>query len=486
MPAQTLRHRPAAVAGQFYASDPQELRAQIRGWLGCAAQPAIGSSPKLLIVPHAGYSYSGAIAAKAYELLASCRPRIRRVILLGPAHRVAVKGIAIPTADAFDTPLGVVPLDRVALNLNADLPQVIANDLAHLHEHALEVQLPFLQEGLENFSLVPLVVGFATPDEVAEVLERLWGGEETLIVISTDLSHFLSYEQAVKRDQRTLQKLMSLDAAIVPEEACGATPVNGALKAAARHGLKAELLARCNSGDVTGDHARVVGYAALAFWSDSRLGIKDFTPGQESAEVDADSEVLGRALLARARNVIARRLGYPLLEEPHHPDLHLPGASFVTLHHEGRLRGCIGRLEAGDHTLEMDVRDNALRAAFQDPRFKPVSNHEWPHINLEVSLLESPQALKFESEHHALAQLTAGLDGVIFSWRHHQSTFLPQVWEQLPTVGAFMAALKRKAGLPESFWADDVQLACYRVRVFREFESADALMSQCLSRPEIA
>lgn len=484
MPTQSLHHRPAAVAGQFYASNPQELRAQIRGWLGGALKHASGSSPKLLMVPHAGYVYSGAIAAKAYDLLSSRRSSIRRVILLGPAHRVAVKGIAMPTVDAFDTPLGAIPLDRDALDGIADLPQVIASDLAHAHEHALEVQLPFLQEVLDPFSLVPLVVGHATPGEVAEVLERLWGGEETLIVISTDLSHFLDYEQAERRDQRTLQRLISLDATIDHEEACGASPVNGALKAAARHGLRAELLARCNSGDVTGDHGRVVGYASLAFWSEST--VKEPYPDPVGESAMADDDALGRALLARARNAIARRLGHSLLEEPHHPALQLPGATFVTLHHEGRLRGCIGRLEAGNHPLEMDVRQNAIRAAFEDPRFNPVSAQDWPCLDLEVSLLESPRALEFESEPHALAQLNPGLDGVIFTWRHYRSTFLPQVWEQLPKIEDFMAALKRKAGLAETFWAEDVQLACYRVRVFREIEPADAAMNRALNRLETA
>jgi AmmeMemoRadiSam system protein A len=189
-------------------------------------------------------------------------------------------------------------------------------------------------------------------------------------------------------------------------------------------------------------------------------------------------------LLARARNAIARRLGHLLLEEPHHPALQLPGATFVTLHHEGRLRGCIGRLEAGNHPLEMDVRQNAIRAAFEDPRFNPVSAQDWPCLDLEVSLLESPRALEFESEPHALAQLNPGLDGVIFTWRHYRSTFLPQVWEQLPKIEDFMAALKRKAGLAETFWAEDVQLACYRVRVFREIEPADAAMNRALYRLE--
>ena len=183
MPLTNPASRPAAVAGQFYPARPQELRSRIAAWLAEAAPsaPSFGPPPKMLMVPHAGYVYSGAVAAQAYALLAPCRARIRRVILLGPAHRVAIDGLAMPTVAAFDTPLGSVPLDRAALASVADLPGVIASDEAHAFEHALEVQLPFLQEALDSFTLAPLAVGRASPGEVARVLERLWGGLETLI-----------------------------------------------------------------------------------------------------------------------------------------------------------------------------------------------------------------------------------------------------------------------------------------------------------------
>lgn len=190
----------------------------------------------------------------------------------------------------------------------------------------------------------------------------------------------------------------------------------------------------------------------------------------KAAPIHATAADLGQALLSRARNAIAERLDLPRRPENHHPMLESPGASFVTLHHQGRLRGCMGRLEAGTHTLEADVRQNAHRAAFEDPRFMPVTAGEWRHLEVEVSLLDPPRALAFVSETEALAALRPGEDGVIFAWRHYRSTFLPQVWEQLPDVESFMAALKRKAGLPADFWADDVELGRYRVRLFKETE----------------
>ncbi len=266
MQINTSNHRPPAVAGQFYSASPEALPEQLARWLKASVSPELPVPPKILLVPHAGYIYSGAMAAKGYALLIPHRARIRRVVVLGPAHRVAVNGLAMPSVAAFDTPMGAIPLDREALDLLADMPQVVVSDEAHAFEHALEVQLPFLQQVLNRFTLVPLVVGRASPAAVAEVLERLWGGDETLIVISSDLSHFLSYEQARAKDSQTLLRILALAPNLGYDEACGAAAVNGALKAAAAHGLSPQLLGACSSGDTAGDHARVVGYASLAFW----------------------------------------------------------------------------------------------------------------------------------------------------------------------------------------------------------------------------
>ena len=260
--------RCAVVDGLFYPAAPGALRAQVAAFLAGAGagDDAARLPPKLLITPHAGYEYCGAVAAHAYALLGRRRePIISRVVLLGPAHRVAVRGLAAPEADAFETPLGQVALDVAALASLDDLPQVVRNDRVHEHEHSLEVQLPFLQTLLGSFTLVPLVVGDASAEAVAQVLERLWGSEETLIVISSDLSHYLPYEQAQAIDRATAQRILRLDAGLAPHEACGAAAINGALLAAHRHGLAPRLLDLRNSGDTAGDRDRVVGYGALAF-----------------------------------------------------------------------------------------------------------------------------------------------------------------------------------------------------------------------------
>ena len=258
--------RQAAVAGTFYPGQVQTLSDTV---LSLLAEAKVGMDsaavvPKAIIVPHAGYIYSGATAAQAYARLANGRNTIRRVVLLGPVHRVPVRGLALPGADVFATPLGRIEIDQAGVDAISHLPQVVVSPVAHAQEHSLEVQLPFLQMVLTDFKLVPLAVGDATAAEVAQVLEALWGGAETLIVVSSDLSHFLSYRSAQAIDRQTVQCVMDLSGPINHEQACGATPVNGLLLAARQHRLQPQLLELCNSGDTAGDKDRVVGYAALA------------------------------------------------------------------------------------------------------------------------------------------------------------------------------------------------------------------------------
>ena len=437
--------RSAAVAGAFYPAQQKILTQHVLALLASGQPPADARSPKALIVPHAGYIYSGATAALAYGRLLKVRDSIRRVVLLGPVHRVAVRGLALPDADYFATALGEIEIDQQACSAIAALPQVVVSAAAHAQEHSLEVHLPFLQTMLKDFKLLPLAVGDASAAEVAEVLEALWGGEETLIVISSDLSHFLPYAQAQEIDRRTAQQVMNFQSAITHQQACGATPVNGLLLAAQRHGLRPELLGLCNSGDSAGDKARVVGYASFAFTEPS----------------------VGELLLPIARAAIASALGLGAQAPEDASCLQEPGACFVTLTQRGQLRGCIGSLEAR-RSLLADVKANAVAAALQDPRFAPLTPGELALTRVEVSLLSPLQEMHFASEADALAQLRPGIDGVVFSFGRHRSTFLPQVWEQLPGAAEFMAQLKRKAGLAADFWDPAVRLQRYSVAKWQE------------------
>jgi len=265
-----LRIRRPAVAGTFYPADPAALERIVAGHLAGARSQQVATPgeppPKALIVPHAGYVYSGPIAASAYVRIAALADRVRRVLLLGPSHRVYVDGLAVPSAEVFVTPLGEIPIDCEALERALTLPQVHVLDAAHRDEHSLEVQLPFLQKVLGDFELAPFSVGEASVQDVSEVLDLLWGGEETLIVVSSDLSHYYDYETARRLDAATSRAIEALDpSGLDSESACGRIPVRGLLDRARRRGLHARTLDLRSSGDTAGSHDQVVGYGAYAF-----------------------------------------------------------------------------------------------------------------------------------------------------------------------------------------------------------------------------
>jgi len=265
-----MRSRPPAVAGSFYPADRAALAAAVDRYLA-SGRTRLGSggddrAPKAVIAPHAGYIYSGPIAGAAYAAVQARCPSIERVVLLGPAHRVRVDGLAASSADAFVTPLGAVSIDRVAVHDSLRHPQVHVLDAAHAGEHSLEVQLPFLQRVLSGFELIPFAVGDATHSEVAEVLDDLWGGPDTLVVVSSDLSHYYDYESAARLDAGTAAAIEGLHPErLGPESACGRIPIGGLLLAAARHGLHATRLDLRSSGDTAGPRDEVVGYGAFAF-----------------------------------------------------------------------------------------------------------------------------------------------------------------------------------------------------------------------------
>jgi MEMO1 family protein len=442
--------RPAAVAGMFYPGDARALAAGVKDLLAGVENfsPRL-AYPKAIVVPHAGYVYSGAVAARAYEELTGARGIVRRVVLLGPVHRVPVQGLAAPTAEAFETPLGLVPVDREALQEVEDLPQVVVSDAAHAMEHSLEVQLPFLQTVLGEFSLVPFAVGSASVEEVAQVLERLWGGPETLIVVSTDLSHYHSYEEARQVDAGTVARIAAHSSDIDHEEACGATPLNGLLRCAKARNIPARLLAACNSGDTAGSRDRVVGYSSFALYEDAGISL----------------DQAGTTLVNIARGAIEQHLFGVAPASFDAPWLKRRGASFVTLRRNGELRGCIGSLQAV-RPLANDVAQNALAAALRDPRFPALTAAEWPQCDVEVSLLCAARPMRFTDEVELLAQIKPGEDGLILEAEGRKATFLPQVWESVPDKRSFLQELMRKAGLPKETSLTRCAISRYRVMKF--------------------
>jgi len=264
-----MRIRPPAVAGLFYPGDATELRDVVSEYLSQAPTVA-GPVPKALIVPHAGYIYSGAIAGAAYSQVAHLRRRIRRIVLIGPSHRVYLHGMAVPSAEGFQSPLGMVPVDRELKARVLEHEHIVESDAPHANEHSLEVQLPFLQTLFDDFTLLPLALGSASPPAVAAALADVWGDEETLVLVSSDLSHYLPYDEARAVDDETIAAILRNEATLTGEQACGCTGINGLTFLARQRGARMEEIARCNSGDTAGDRSRVVGYGAFALHESAR------------------------------------------------------------------------------------------------------------------------------------------------------------------------------------------------------------------------
>lgn len=438
--------RTPAVAGSFYPADPVALEALLaRCW--AARVPTAAPPPKAIIAPHAGYVYSGPVAASAYATLEILRNKIRRVVLLGPSHRFAFAGMALPEAETWRTPLGDVPIDTQAVLQLAKLPGVTRLDRLHEEEHSLEVHLPFLQRTLGNFQLVPIVCGRCDLEQGARVLEEIWGGPETLIVASTDLSHYHDSRTAKQLDAQTTRifEHMQPEAAL-ESEACGSVPVAILLQVAQKKQMRIQTLDTRTSGDTAGGTDRVVGYGAWLLWEKSQeLPGHRFTPEQ-------------RALLGQlAWNALEPG---KLVTVPDEPWLQQLTATFVTLEKHGQLRGCIGSLVA-HQPLGKSVIDNARNAAFQDPRFNPVELGEIPQLTLHLSILSPPQPLAVSSHAELEQKLRPEIDGVIVTAPGKSATFLPDVWKQLPDPKEFLAHLWQKAGLQPGTWPPGISLQTY-------------------------
>ncbi len=437
--------RAPAVAGTFYPSDPRQLEAVILSYL--AATSVEGPVPKAVVAPHAGYVYSGPIAASAYARLLPARGRVRRVVLIGPSHRVPFRGLAVTEAEAYQTPLGRVPIDREAVALLMALPEVGVLDAAHGPEHSLEVHVPFLQTVLGDFALVPIVAGAASAEAVARALEAVWGGEDTAIVVSSDLSHYLDYDSARAVDGRTAAAIEALSGdEIGDDQACGRVPLRGLLALAKRRAMTVQRLDLRNSGDTAGPRDGVVGYGAWAF----------FEPAAKARDEDEDTAAVeirrhARTLIELAQASIRMGLasGRPLpVDLSSLPEaLRAPGAAFVTLKNGGHLRGCIGSPSAY-RPLAQDVAENAFAAAFRDPRFAPLTEAELAGLDLSVAVLTPPEPMTIAGEDDLLRQLRPRTDGLIIESHGRRALFLPAVWESLPEPAAFLAQLKHKAGLP--------------------------------------
>lgn len=443
--------RSPAVAGTFYPAAPNALARQLTQFLSEADNapplPEAPALPKAIIAPHAGYIYSGPVAARAYARLAAARGPISRVVLIGPSHYVGFQGFAVDMSDAWATPSGTVALDHAAIARLQQLPMVGRLDAAHAREHALEVHVPFLQHVLGDFRLVPIVAGDAPPEAVTALLEAVWGGPETLIVVSTDLSHYLDYAACQRLDASTAEAIERFDDSVIgSREACGQVPTRGLLRIARQRGMAIERLDLRNSGDTAGPRDRVVGYGAWALY--------ETEPADDAERTEV--EALGPTLIdiVRGAIVIGFHTGQPGQVPTGarlHPMLAAHGAVFVTLRRNGQLRGCIGSPMA-HRPLVVDIVEHAFNAAFRDPRFPRLHLLELAGLDLSVSVLTPPAAMDFAGEADLLAQLRPGIDGLIIEDAGRRALYLPSVWQEIADKRQFLGSLKMKAGLrPEHF-----------------------------------
>lgn len=453
--------RAPAVAGLFYPADRRELDSMIAGMMDearDARQRPPGRPPFAIVAPHAGFIYSGQTAARAYQPLARFQSHFQRVLIIGPAHRVAFRGLAAPSVATFRTPLGMVPVDTEAVAALNTLEHVAVRDDAHAAEHCIEVHLPFLQRSLDAFSVIPLIVGAATPEQVADVIRVMTAEPGTLVVISSDLSHYLDYENANRLDHDTLDAILKLDAdRIADEGACGRLPIKGLIDVAKTAGLEAFLLDHRTSGDTAGDKNRVVGYASIWFQDSGAHGLPL-----------GEREVLLHVAEQSIRHGLANGRPLPINPDGYAAPLGQQGASFVTLKQKNRLRGCIGSL-AAQRPLVADVAENAFAAAFRDPRFQPLDDEEFRQLSaLEISVLSAPTPIAAANKDELLARLRPGIDGLIVREGNKRATFLPQVWQQLPSGPLFLDHLWRKAGFPTGHWSRDLHFWTYQTQSFAQ------------------
>ena len=445
-----LNIKPPQVAGQFYPAEASILANTVDRLLQTAPAPEM--QPKALIAPHAGYQYSGKTAARAFNSLGSRKSAIRRVVLFGPPHRKAVRGIAVPSYQIFATPLGPVSIDRSGIEKLKALPYVAEDDSPFENEHSLEVHLPFLQRVFENVEIVPALVGATTPEQAAEALRAVWGGDETLILVSSDLSHFHDYDKASKMDNAAAAAIESLRPGQLGEDqACGRHAVRGLLAESIRRDLRATAIDLCNSGDTAGagNKDRVVGYGAFAF---------------EPSDIARIPAGAARVLLDVAKNVVVKgaQIGdMPKLKIRDVPRLLLAWRpSFTTITINDQLRGCYGSFVANQPMIN-DVAKGAYAAAFKDPRFKPMTLAELEQAELGLSILSVACRFPVKNEADLLARVRPGIDGLIMRDAGHQGLFLPSVWDKLKTPEAFVKGLKGKAGLPQDYWSDTLEIYRY-------------------------
>ncbi len=483
--------RGPAVAGIFYPKSETDLTKQIDEYLAEAKAEPI-KNLRALVCPHAGYEFSGRIAASAYKQLLG--RDFDTVIVLGPSHYAIFTGAAVTSADAYETPLGIIPVSPIAAELGKIQPFAInppcsvmqpnwssestkkqpdfGKNEADTWEHSVEAQLPFLQRTLKKFNIVPVVYGEVDPEAAAKALMKFID-DRTLVVVSSDLSHYYPYDTAKVLDTACVKAICDLDVRrMKQEEACGKVPILTLMEIARQKGWKTKLLDCRNSGDTSGNKDAVVGYAAIAFYEpEDKESAAAENPRTGKQEFNAEQR---KFLLELARKSVTRAANGEKMPEADAAglaeNLRSARACFVTLTKNNDLRGCIGSLYPQE-PLYQAVVSRTQAAALEDTRFTPVRPEELKDIQIEISVLTIPRLLEFKSPDDLLQKLRPNIDGVVLIMGRRQSIYLPQVWEQIPDKTEFLNQLAKKAGASASAWRDDgTSVLTYQVEAFKESE----------------
>lgn len=444
---------PAQVAGVFYPHQEEPLRSLIQTLTKRALSTQL--SPKIAVIPHAGLKYSGIPAATSILPWALRSPPVSRVVIIGPAHRYAFKGLATHPATQWRTPLGDVP---VLPHLQSQFPEAQVLPAAFEKEHALEVPLVMLQGLLPHpFEIVPILLGDCTTAEVASALRRFWGGPETVLAISSDLSHFLQLKACQEKDRQTATLIETFQSSqLTGAEACGFRAVAGALEIAAAQDMRITTLQLTNSAAAGGDPNRVVGYGSFGFEyaASARLSEEDRT-------LLLNTAMVGLSERTKRKGATANLISQGALA----PGLLAHRACFVTLLHQSRLRGCVGSV-VPHRPLVGDVFLNTLKAGFEDKRFPPLATEELTDLTISISILSHRRELRIQDETELIKSLEPDRDGLILQDQNKSALFLPSVWSSLPNPTDFVRHLKTKAGWSPSYWSPSLKVFRFRTESF--------------------
>ncbi len=467
--------RNPAVAGLFYESDKTVLKHQIENFM-IAADSSSSSSlemPKIIIVPHAGYVYSAKTAAKAFVLLAKHKNKIKNIIIIGPSHRVALQGAALSSADYFKTPLGKIKVNKDFVNSLLKNNEFKINNKAHEKEHSIEVQLPFVQHIFKNVQIIPIVYGNIDEQKIANAIYPLMQRDDTVAIVSADLSHYYESSKAKLIDKNTAKRIEK-NQKINTEMSCGATGINAALILAKQNHLKPSLIELINSGDITGDNQSVVGYGAWSFVNYQKTNENISKIEKEAKSLQQFAQKYGADLLRIAHTALDEAVLNNKTYNPKKSDFDIQlfnkGASFVTLKKNGKLRGCIGSIMS-ETAIASDIAKNTFNAAKNDRRMEPISQEELKSLELSVSLLTSFEEINFSTQQDLLDKLNPKVDGLILQDGNRVGLFLPSVWLEIPNKTDFLNNLKIKAGLTPNYWSENIKIYRFRTVEIKKNEN---------------